>query len=127
LLCFCTAAKERRDFTSGEWADPEIEFVIPDGPTPGRWRGLPEMAHALHDILSAWEDFRLVVDEYREPDRERVLVLDRNGGRGKASGLDIDDTRAEGAQIFCMNRGKVVRLISYWDRDRALADLRLEE
>jgi ketosteroid isomerase-like protein len=29
------AAWERGDFASTEWADPEIEFVWPEGPSPG--------------------------------------------------------------------------------------------
>ena len=31
---------ERGDFSSSEWADPEIEFVMIDGPFPGKWKGL---------------------------------------------------------------------------------------
>ena len=105
--------------------DPDIEWVIPDGPAPGRWKGPAEMAHAMGDVLSAWEDFHFVAEEYRELDNERILVLDRNSGRGKTSGLEIGQTRAEGAQLFHVRGGKVIRLLSYWDRERALADLGL--
>jgi hypothetical protein len=28
---------ERGDYTSSEWAHPEIEWVIVDGPDPGIW------------------------------------------------------------------------------------------
>ena len=28
---------ERGDYGSAEWADPEIEFVMLDGPFPGKW------------------------------------------------------------------------------------------
>jgi hypothetical protein len=31
---------ERGDFSAVEWADPEIEFVMLDGPFPGKWSGL---------------------------------------------------------------------------------------
>jgi ketosteroid isomerase-like protein len=85
------------------------------------------MAHVMRDVLSAWEGFRLVADEYRELDCDHVLVFDRNSGRGRTSGAAIDQTRAEGAQLFRVRGGKVTRLVSYWDRDRALADLGLEE
>ena len=34
------AAWERGDYSSVEWAHPEIEFVIADGPAPGHWQGL---------------------------------------------------------------------------------------
>ena len=83
------------------------------------------MAHAMREVLNAWEDFRFLADEYRELDDERVLVLDRNRGRGKISGVEIGQTRSEGAQLFRIHGGKVVRLVSYFDRDRALADLGL--
>jgi hypothetical protein len=35
------AAWERGDYTSTEWAHPEIEFGFADGPTPGRCRRRP--------------------------------------------------------------------------------------
>ena len=34
-------------------------------------------------LLNAWEDFHHEVDEYRELDGERVLMLVHGGGRGK--------------------------------------------
>ena len=34
------AAWERGDFTSAEWAHPEIEYVGADGPAPGGSTGL---------------------------------------------------------------------------------------
>jgi ketosteroid isomerase-like protein len=49
------AAWERGDYGAVEWADPEIEYVIADGPAPGRWRGVPAMNEAWHDWLNAWE------------------------------------------------------------------------
>jgi ketosteroid isomerase-like protein len=119
------AAWERGDYTSAEWAHPEIEFVIIDGPAPGRWTGLADMAEKTRDILSAWEGFRIEPEEYRELDGQRVLVFDRYSGRGKASGVDLGQMRTEGASLFYVRDGKVSRRVIYWDRERALADLGL--
>jgi ketosteroid isomerase-like protein len=119
------AAWERGDFRSVGWANPNIEFVIADGPDPGSWTGPAGMAEAMRGRLSAWEDFRFTADEYREIDGERILVFGRDSGRGKTSGLDVAQMRALGAALFHVRRGKVTRLVRYFNRDRALADLGL--
>jgi hypothetical protein len=62
------AGWERGDFSSAEWADREIEFVIDGGPTAGSWTGVAGMAEHFRSFLSAWEGLRLEVDEYRELD-----------------------------------------------------------
>ena len=121
------AAWERGDYSSAEWADPEIEYVFVDGPSPSSWTGLAEMANALRDILSAWEGLRLEAEEYRDLDGERVLVLYHFSGRGKASGLEVGQMHSQGAYLFYLRDGTVTKLVGYWDRDRALADLGLTE
>lgn len=120
------AAWERGDFSSADWADPEIEFVVADGPTPSRGNGLAELAKVWREVLSAWEDLRAEAEEFRELDGARVLVPTQNSGRGRTSGLELGQMQTKGANIFHVRGGKVTRLTVYWDRDRALADLRLE-
>ena len=78
---------ERGDYSSTEWADPEIECVIVDGPEPGSWTGLAGMAQGMRDLLSAREGYRSEPNEYRELDGERVLVLLHTTARGKTSGV----------------------------------------
>jgi ketosteroid isomerase-like protein len=119
------AATERRDYGSAEWADPEIEFVIADGPDPGSRKGVSRMAEGFRDFLSTWEDWRIEAEEYRELDDERVLVLVRRSGRGKRSGLEVGQMRTRGAALFHVRDGRVTRQVVYFDRDRALADLGL--
>ncbi len=119
------AAWERGDFSSAEWAHPEIEFVIADGPEPASWTGLAGMAEGWRDFLSAWEEYRVEADEYRELDGERVLVLAHFSGRGKTSGLEIEQMRAKGAHLLHVRGGKVTRSILYLDREHALAELGL--
>jgi ketosteroid isomerase-like protein len=82
-------------------------------------------AESLRNFLSAWEGFHSVAADYRELDGERVLVLTNYRGRGKKSGLELEQMGAKGAALYHLRGGKVTRLVFYFDRDRALADLGL--
>src|SRR5438046_3030180 len=116
------ASWERGDFSSAQWADTEIEWVIADGPTAGSWKGLAGMRESFEGMLGAWDDFRGEAQEYRQLDEERVLVLTYFRGRGKTSGLDVGH---KGAELIRVHNGKVMRFVHYYDRERALADLGL--
>jgi ketosteroid isomerase-like protein len=105
-----------------EWAHPDIEFVVADGPTAGSFRGVAAMEQSARSMLGAWEDYRSEVEEWRELDSERVLVLERRSGRGKMSGLEVG---TKGAMVVHVRDGRVTRLIVYYDRECALADLGL--
>jgi ketosteroid isomerase-like protein len=117
------AAIERGDFTNVDWADPEIEFVIADGPEPGTFRGLAGMAEVMRNLFGEIDDFRSEAEEYRELDAGHVLVLERSFGRGRRSGVPVSSRVAE---VFEVHGGKVTRIVVYYDLDRALADLGLE-
>jgi ketosteroid isomerase-like protein len=116
---------ERGDFSSAEWAHPEIEFAIADGPEPARWTGVAGMAKGWRSRLSTWEQYRIGADEFRPVHDERVLVLDYRVGRGKRSGLDVGQLRTQGATVFRVRDGKVTEIVAYWQRDRAFAELGL--
>jgi ketosteroid isomerase-like protein len=119
------AAWERGDFSSAGWADPEIEYVVADGPEQGSWNGLAGMAEGFRDFLAAWEHWRVEAEEYRGLDGDRVLVLFHFSARGKASGLEVGQIWTKGASLFHLRGGKVARLVQYFDREHALADLGL--
>jgi ketosteroid isomerase-like protein len=118
---------QRGDYTSAEWAHPEIETVMVDGPAPGSWTGVAEAMEGWRDFLSAWEGYHAEAEEYRELDDERVLVVVRRSGRGKTSGIELADMAAKGAALYHVKDGKVTRQVVYLDRERALADLGLSE
>jgi ketosteroid isomerase-like protein len=119
------AGWERGDFSSAEWAHPDIEYVWADGPAPGTWTGLNGMAEAARGIFNAWADYRVEALEYRELPGDRVLVFTRMSGRGRASGLELEQMRTQGATIFEIRGGKVTRHVYSWEKARALADLGL--
>jgi uncharacterized protein len=67
-------------------------------------------------LSESWEEFRTVVDDYRDLD-DRVLCLGRNTARGKGSGVTVD---APTAAILDFRDGKVSRIRLYLDQSEAL-------
>ena len=120
-------AWERGDFRETNWAHREIQHEFADGPNPGAFTGMAGMAEGWREFLAAWENYRVVADEYRELDDERVLVFHHRTGRGKASGMELGEMRTGGANLLYVRDGKVTKMVIYFHRDRALADLGLEE
>jgi len=118
---------ERGDYSSNEWADPEIEYVIADGPEPVSGRGIAGMAAAWRAVLSAWRDYRAIAEEYRELDEERVFVLTAFSARGRTSNIQVAQVLSRGASLMQIHDGKVTRLVLHFNRENALADLGLEE
>jgi hypothetical protein len=117
----------RGDWSSVEWVDPEIEFVIGDGPLAGQWTGLSGLIEGFREVLDAYDDYCTVAEEFRELDDARVLKFHSYSGRGKTSGMAIGQMAARGADLFEIHNGKVTRLVIYFDRADALADLGLAE
>ena len=116
---------ERGRYSSVEWAHPEGEFVIEDLPGSGSWKGVAAGMQAWRQFLDAWEGHQIEVDEYRELHASRVSVLGAFRARGKASGVNVEQLRTAGANVFHLRDGKVIKLVIYFDRAHALADLGL--
>ena len=124
LVCSIYAAIERGDYRRADWADPEIEYVVVDGPSPGSVTGLPGMTESMRTMFGGMKDLRTEAEDYRELGDERILVLTRLSGQGKASGIPVEQ---RGAEVFEIGRSKVTKVDVYFDRNRAFADLGLEE
>jgi ketosteroid isomerase-like protein len=119
------AAWARGDWSSVEWAHPQIEFAIADGPSPGTWTGVAGMTEGYRQVMNAWEGYSSTAEEFVLLDDERVLVLHRLSGRGKVSGLELELMQPKAAGVFQVRDGKVVSIRLYYSRDRALAELGL--
>jgi uncharacterized protein len=74
----------------------------------------------LRTWLSSWEHWRLDVDDYLELG-DHVVVLTTYRGRGKGSGVEV---RQQGAHVFELRDGKVVRLEIFADRKKAIDSVR---
>ena len=115
---------ERGDFTATNWAHPEIQFVIPDGPEPSSWTGLAAMSKGWADFMRGLTGVYTIGSDYRELDDGRVVVQAVYAGRGRTSEIDVS---GEGTMVFEIDGGKVTRMVRYWDPASAVAELGLEE
>lgn len=102
---------------SAELFDPDFEAVFSSGafPDPGTYRGARRTLDAWRAWLEAWEEFSLELEDAILVG-ERVVVLNRLRGRGKASGIAVD---AEVGCIFDLDGGRIVRMV-FCDRRQAL-------
>jgi len=72
----------------------------------------------LREWLSPWEHWRCEAEDF-VVNGDYVVALCRYRGRGKGSGAVVDE---EGAHLWQLRDGKVIRLVVYADRGRALAE-----
>ena len=121
------AGWEHGDFSSSDWAHPEIEWVMADGPTATTRTGVAGMNEGWRENVNAWTNVRAEAEEYRQLDDGRVLVFFHVIARGKASGLELPEAMTKGASLYEFRDGKVTRLVNYWDRQRALEAAGLRE
>jgi uncharacterized protein len=73
----------------------------------------------LQAWLSEWEQWRAVPEEFLEFG-DHVVVLASYRGRGRGSGVEIVQ---EGAHVFKLRDGKVVRLEIFASRELAIASV----
>jgi NADPH:quinone reductase-like Zn-dependent oxidoreductase len=85
---------ERGDFTSAEWAHPEIEYVAADGPAPGGSTGLAGMAENFRDWLSTWQ---ALFDRGGLERGQTALIAGAAGGVGH---LAVQFAKIAGARVI---------------------------
>jgi hypothetical protein len=74
------------------------------------------------------DETHVEAEEDRQLDNRRALVFDRRSGTYKHSGMEFGRPGGiprTGAHLFHISKGTVTRLVVYFDRDRAFADLGL--
>jgi ketosteroid isomerase-like protein len=116
------SAWERGDFTSIDWADPEIEFSIP-GPDLHVHRGIEAAGRAWAGFLAAFDDLSIVGEEFHDAG-DKVVVEQIFRGRGKGSGIPIDEI--PGGAVLTLRDGKVTRFQGYVTVEEAMASAGLE-
>jgi len=115
---------EQGDFSSVDWADPDIEFMLGSGADEAVHRGTEAIGQAWAEWLRAWDEFRVDAQEFVDLGDD-VLVMVEFGGRAKKSGVPIE--RMLGGNLLSFRNGKVVRLVTFTDRNDALEAAGLRE
>jgi ketosteroid isomerase-like protein len=105
--------------------NPDVEW-FPAMPVTigGGLRGRKGIESYIREVSDTWEDYRVVVQDFRDLAEDRVLVLSRIEGRGAGSGGLVD---AAMGQIFDFRDGKIARVRTYLDHDKALEAVGLRE
>ena len=98
-----------------EWHGPRI---FPD--LAGPHRGHDGIRAYTRRVMDAWSEFSVIPEKFVDLG-ERVLVLTRERGRGRASGIEVQSRPT--AHLWTLRDGIVVRFQVFWDREDALRTL----
>ena len=114
-------AWEKGDFSSTEWADPDIEFQLPsERPV----HGVAAMGQAWGGWLQAWDDIAVTPQAFHE-EGNYVVGIHHFRGKGKRSGIPAEGL--PGACVFTLEQDKVVRLTLHSHEQDALEAAGLSE
>jgi ketosteroid isomerase-like protein len=113
------SAYNRRDIGAVyEMATPDFQWVpaLVTGFEGKGLRGREEMESYFSEVEETWENYHLVIDEFRDLG-DRVVAFGRIEGRGRGSGLLID---TPWACVFEFHNGRMSHARAYLDHDEAL-------
>jgi ketosteroid isomerase-like protein len=97
--------------------DPDIEVQDrPEAPDPQVYRGHEGVLGAIGVSQAAFDDLELVPEEFLEAG-DRVLVVLRFHGKGRGSGVPVDERLFH---LWTIQDGKAVRMEVHSGREEAL-------
>jgi ketosteroid isomerase-like protein len=118
-------AYNRRDFdTAVENFDPEIEWVMPARQRSDSGRGPGAALRFFEEIDETMEELKLEPQEFIDAG-DRVATRLRHHGRGKGSGVEINEELYH--QVATFRDGRIVRMEYFAGWDEALDAAGLSE
>jgi ketosteroid isomerase-like protein len=96
-----------------------IFYPLVAGPYHGRAGVVQQWAVFMEEFNDYWFEGEELIDA-----NEKVVLLWRHGGRGKASGIQVEN---EGATVFTVENGQISHARVYADRAAALEAVGLRE
>src|SRR5713226_8566199 len=112
-------AYNRRDvdaYVDCATSDFELFPVFVGAVEGGSYRGREGIERVFEATRDALDDYRIVADEFRDLG-DRVLMVGRAEGRGRASGVSVD---APFGSVVDFRDGKISRIRSFLDHGEAL-------
>jgi uncharacterized protein len=103
-------------FLAGTHTDFEWE-VLEESPLAGTYRGEEEVRAYVEEWLNTFDGVHLDIEELVEVN-DRVLVVVRGSGWGKASGVEVGNRFC---QLWTVNDGVPTRMREYATREEARA------
>jgi ketosteroid isomerase-like protein len=104
--------------------DPEVEFDLTGRPDGKVWHGRDGVLQAMAEWIDTFESWEVKTERYIDAGGDEVVSLWRERGRGKISGLPIEQ---EGGTVFTVRQGRIVRMVSYLGHERPLEAVGLSE
>ena len=117
-------------FAEGNFAETPVSLASDvvvsweEPPTAVFCRGPAELATKSRAFFQQWGDFRAEVEAVEALDEDSVLVVTRQLGSGKRSGVEID---SRGHAVLTLRGGEVHAFHWYFDRAKALEAAGLSE
>jgi ketosteroid isomerase-like protein len=92
--------------------------------TAGVFHGPDAFREVLSELQGAFEELSFEVEEFIEAPGGDVVVFIRARGRGRGSGIEVDNRIA---QVWTYRGDKAIRMVAYEDRAEALEAAGLRE
>jgi ketosteroid isomerase-like protein len=116
------AALGREDFPAAlQLFDSDVEWSTTEG---GDYRGIEGVTNSYVEWMEPWQEHNIEPEEFIESGDDQVLATIHLTARGEHSGMEIDQRFF---QVYTLREEKIIRMVEYLDRARALEAAGLAE
>jgi ketosteroid isomerase-like protein len=96
---------------------PDVVYDARERPDGKVWHGRDGVRRAMLEWGEVWEEWEIGTDGYLEAGSDKVLILWHERGRGRGSGVRMEQ---RGANLVTVCEGRIVHLRLYVNREAAL-------
>ena len=104
--------------------DTDVEYDARERPDGRVWHGRSGVRAAMIEWGDAWDDWQVETERYLEAADGKVLIMWRERGRGKGSGVPMEQ---RGANVVTVRNGRIVHVRLYVHQLAALKAAGLED